>query len=324
MDGTRSTRCRLAGLGARALLALVIPGALAAQSAVDTAAAVGLQVTPTGALPTPASGTLAGATTTGFALSALYGYAHDRPARGLFTTSAGARLDLRLPGGFINLSASGGRRLASCPHTPRSPAETFLELECQDLWLAGVEATVRLVRADIVDRFSSATTCLTISLQGTAGVADADPDRLREDPHDAAARSATAGVVVALAAPMDRATVVPFFTPTLGWGRVNTRRIAPRVDAGAVVGADSIPFVQKGVRLGLGGGLAVLGTRSGVGLHLAVQGPAVRGGGVTVGAAVSVASPFGRRDRGSWEQDGWGSVRTSRAPSSMCNDLSGR
>ena len=323
MDRSRGTRRRAASLGAGTLFAIAAPGALAAQSPVDTAAAVGLMVTPAAALPAPASGTLAGATTTGIALSALYGYAHDRPARDLFTTTAGGRFDLRLPGGFVNLGAMGGRRLSSCPSIPRSPAETYLQLECQDLWLAGAEVTTRLIRADIVDRFSGATSCLTVSLQGTAGVADVDPDRIRGTPRRAAARSATAGVVVALAAPMDRATVVPFVTPTVAWAHVTTRRIAPRVAGGAVVGADSVPFDQTGVRLGLGGGLAVLGPRSGVGLHLTVQGPAVRGGGVNVGAAVSVASPFGRRDRAGWAEDDWMGLR-SRGSSSMCSDLSGR
>jgi len=106
-------------------------------------------------------------------------------------------------------------------------------------------------------------------------------------------------------------------------GRVDTHRIAPRIDGGVVIGADSIPFAQNGVRLGLGGGLAVLGTRSGAGLHVTVHGPAVRGGGLTVGAAVSVASPFGRRAPGAWERDAWGELRTSAAPYSMCNELSG-
>jgi len=313
-----------AALLAATLLATAAPGALAAQSPVDTAAAVGLMVTPAGALPAPVSGTLAGATAAGFALSALYGYAHDRPARDLFTTTAGARLDVRLPGGFINLSAVGGRRLASCPRTPRSPMEALLELECEDLWMAGAEVALRLVRADVTDRFSSTTSCLTVSVIGTAGIADAQLDRLRDDPGDAAARSATAGVAVALAAPMDRATVVPFFTPTLAWGRVDSRRLVPRVDGGVVTGADSVPFDERGVRLGLGGGVSVLGPRSGVGLHLTAQGPAVRGGGVTLGAAVSVASPFGRRDRGGWERDDWSGVRPSRAPYSMCEELSGR
>ena len=317
----------LAGLVARAaafLLAMMTPGALAGQSPVDTAAAVGLLVTPAGALPTPASGTLAGATTAGFALTALYGYVHDRPAQGLFTTTAGGRLDVRLPRGFVNVSAVGGRRLASCPRSPRSPAETFLEVECQDLWLAGAELTVRLVRVDVTDRFSAATSCLTVSAHGTAGFADADPDRLREDPRRAAARSATAGVTVALAAPMGGATVVPFVAPSLAWARVDTRRIAARLDGAGLTDVVSAPFEQKGVRLGLGGGLSVLGARSGVGVHLTAHGPSVRGGGATLGAAVSVASPFGRRGRGAWDRDGWAGLRTSRAPHSMCSDLAGR
>lgn len=324
MHGNRRRRCRRVLRRAGALLALTMPGALAAQSPVDTAAAVGLLATPAGALPTPLTGTLAGATRAGVALSALYGYVHDRPAAGLFATSAGARLDVRLPRGFINLGAVGGRRLASCPRSPRTPAETYLELECQDLWLAGAEATVRLVRVDVTDRFSAATSCLTVSAHGTAGFADADPDRLREDPRRAAGRSGTAGVVVALAAPLDRATVVPFVAPALAWARVDTRRIVPRTTGGSVVGADSVPFEQKGVRLGLGGGLSVLGTRSGVGLHVTVQGPAVRGGGVAVGAAVSVASPFGRRERGDGWRGEWAALRTAGSPYSMCGALSGR
>jgi hypothetical protein len=324
MHANRTTRRLLTRAVAGALLAVVTAGPLAAQSAVDTAAAVGLLVTPAGALPAPASGTLGGATSAGVGLSALYGYLDGRPARGLFTTGAGGRLDLRLPGGALNLSATAGRRLASCPAGPRSAAEAFLDVECHDLWMAGAGVTMRLVRADVTDDLSFATSCLTVSVDATGGVADEELGRLRSDWRSAAARSATLGLAVALATQFNGATVVPFITPTLAWAHVNTRRIAPRIGGGAVVGADTIAFDHEGERLALAGGVAVLGTRSGVGFHLTAQTVAVRGGRVAVGAAISLASPWGRRDRALGRGDEWGGGGAFWERHSLCRELSGR
>lgn len=286
-------RRRLACAGARTLFVLVTAGPLAAQSAVDSAAFIGLLVTPAGAFPTPASGTVAGATTAGIALSALYGYVPDSPAPGTSANVAGVRLDLRLPGGAINLSATGGRRFASCLPHPPTAGEMLLDVECHDLWMAGASVTARLVRANVGDGFSSG--CLTVSLEAQAGAAD-DARRAIRSALAAEARAGAAGLTVALAAPGDGTTGVLYVTPALARAHVDTRRIVPRLDgSGALAGADTIPLEQEGERFMVSGGFALLRTRSGVGLHVTAQKVFIRGGDVAVGGAVTLASPWGRK-----------------------------
>jgi hypothetical protein len=321
MDGNRPSRRLVVRLGVCALLTLSAASPVAAQSAVDTAAAVGFLVTPAGALPTPVSGVVAGSTAPGIAFSALFGYQHDRPGEGLFTTTGGGRLDVRLPWLPLNVSATAGRRLASCPPQPRNPSESFLEVECNDVWMAGAGATLRLIRASVGDGFGwGSSSCLTVSLDGTAGIADEDTKQIRSDWKNAAARSATAGLTLALATQTDGATFVPFITPTVGWAHVISRRIAPRVNGGVVTGADTIAFDQSGERLAVTGGLAILGTRQGVGFNITAQGMGVSGFHASVGAAVTLGTPWGRRNRPRGESGFWGTGMEGR---SSCQELSG-
>lgn len=292
MAGARSPLRRLVRLGAQTMLALGSAGPLAAQQAADTAAHVGLLVTSLGALPAPASGTSAGATRAGLTLTALYGYEGDRPTPGSSANSSGLRLDLRLPGGAINLGVTGGRRFASCAPQALVAGGEFLELECQDLWMAGADVTLRLVRMDVSDGFNSG--CLTIALVAQAGVAD--PDLRLRRPRDAGARAGMIGLATAIATPWHGVTLVPYITPALGWARVETRHIALRQDAfGALVAADTVPFAHEGERFVLGGGFAVLETRAGVGLHLTARKVFIRGGEIAVGAAFSLGTAWGKR-----------------------------
>jgi hypothetical protein len=309
------------------LFALVAAGPLTAQRAADSAVYIGLLVAPNGAFPAPTSGTVAGATVAGIALSALYGYARDRPTPGASANSAGARLDLRLPGGVINLSAIGGRRFASCPPNPPAAGRALLEVECHDLWMAGANVTARLVRADITDGFS--TGCLTVSLDAQGGIAN---DARRTLPSIGAAEvsARAAGFTAALVSPGDAVTGALSLTPALAWARVDTRQIIPRVGAGAAARADTVPLEHEGQRFMLSAGFALLTTRSRAGIHMTAQKVFIHGGDIVVGAAISVASPWGRRPPSDIRRERMEELermiryRTAWARPTACDRLAGR
>ena len=145
--------------------------------------------------------------------------------------------------------------------------------------MARVGSSLRVTSWDLSDDFSPGLATLSLHAEGGLGF-----------PRGARARSAAAGLTVALVGTsgMDRTLrVVAFATPQAVWGRL---RVHDPAEFGRQFGSpltDDSGFAASRVRFMAGGGLAVVSSRTGLGLHVAVQHVVVHGARPRVGVGVS-------------------------------------
>lgn len=155
----------------------------------------------------------------------------------------GGSLYASVLGGRLGLVATGAYLNPRCPDG----------FDCKGFATAGGTALLRLLRAPIgTDSGAN----VTLSLRASGGWAFApDSDRYA---------SATVGVPIALSAAEGNYRVIAFVTPGLTWGTLKT--LVPNANLDSLV-----LFHHDGVRGMISGGVAVVPSRSGVGVHLGFQ-----------------------------------------------------
>jgi hypothetical protein len=151
-------------------------------------------------------------------------------------------------------------------------------MHCDGYPMAGAEAAFRLARWTITDPLTPG--FVTLALQGDAGMGRPDGAR---------ARAGAAGLSVTSVGVRNGLRVLAFVTPQAVWGQLrldDPTRFARQF--GLVAAPTDTPFQADGVRLMVAGGLALVSTRTGVGLHVGLEQVVVHGSRARVGAGVSL------------------------------------
>lgn len=255
---------------------LLATRAVAAQSDADRAAYYAAILTPVGALPVVVSPAVAGEHRSSVGLSVLYGYVPLQPMLSVDGHATGGRLEATIAG-RLSVAATGAYLFQVCPQSTFGLTET-----CDSFGIAGAEAQLRLIGYGVESDEERGT--LTISLSGRAGAAF---------PAHGTVYALEGTVPVAMVVPMSHVNFVPFIAPGFVRGHFKATQVSRVVDQFGGIVEDTTQLDQTGNRFVLTGGAAILGTRSGLGLHVTVTKVFIRGGDTQVGLAVSWNSlPF--------------------------------
>lgn len=256
--------------------ALLAARSVSAQTDADRAAYYAAIMTPVGALPVVTSPAVAGETRSSVGFSALYGYVPLLPSLSVDGHAAGARLEATLAG-RLSVAATGGYMFQVCPHSTFGLTEA-----CNSFGIAGAEAQLRLIGYGVESDEERGT--LTVSLSGRAGAAF---------PSHGTIYALEGTVPIAMVVPLTHVNFTPFIAPGFVRGHFKATQVTVTTDQFGGIVEDTTQLDQTGNRFVLSGGAAILGTRSGLGLHLTVTKVFIRGGDTQVGAAVSWNSlPF--------------------------------
>lgn len=252
-----------------ALLLMAVPVSLAAQRLADAPTYFATVLTPVGALPplaTPAQ--LGMPRLVGVGLDVLYGYGKMSALQQLSLHTVGAAVELALFRGFLSVSGTGAYMIPDCGAAA---------VHCAEYPMGGAAATLRVARWSSVDPLSEG--YVTLALHAEAGMGF---------PRGGRARSAAAGPSVTFVGTRGTLRVIAFVTPEAVWGRLKVDDPA-RFDRqfGSVFALGDSTFEESGVRFMTGGGLALVSTRTGLGLHVGVQHVLIHGSRPRVGASVS-------------------------------------
>ena len=227
-------------------------------------------LTPTAALPPLATPAMLGRPGYGVGLDALYAYGRLSAEHRLDVHTVGASVELTTLAAHLSVSATGAYQIPDCGAAA----------PCEGYPIAGVGGDLRVASWDASDGFSPGLATLSLHAEGGLGF-----------PRGARARSAAAGLTVALVGTsgLDRTLrVVAFATPQAVWGRLRVHDPAAfGRQFGSLLFPDSSGFAESRVRFMAAGGLAVVSSRTGLGLHVAVQHVLVHGARPRVGAGVS-------------------------------------
>jgi hypothetical protein len=227
-------------------------------------------LTPTAALPPLAMPAMLGRPGYGVGLDALYAYGRLSAEHRLDVHTVGASVELTTLAAHLSVSATGAYQIPDCGAAA----------PCEGYPMAGVGGTLRVATWDVSDDLSPGLATLSLHAEGGLGF-----------PKGARARSAAAGLTVTLVGTHDTdgtLRVVAFGTPQAVWGHLRVDDPAElNQQFGTSLTEGSNGFEKSRVRFMAGGGLAVVSTRTGLGLHVAVQHVLIHGARPRVGAGVT-------------------------------------
>lgn len=247
------------------LAAVAVP--LSAQRPADAPTYVAAVLTPVGAFGPLATPAQLGTPRYGIGVDVRYGYGELFGTRKLPMHAVGAQAELALIGGFLSVSGTGAYLIPDC-----GPAR-----HCAEYPMFGAGASLKVGRWTVEDWLSRG--YVTLALDADAGLGL---------PRGGKARAASAGPSVTFVGNHGTLRVVAFMTPRALWGRLRIDDPA-RFDAqlGSVFGLADSTFEREGVRVMAEGGLALVSTRTGIGLHIGVGRVIVHGARARVGASVT-------------------------------------
>ncbi|HEU4584368.1 MAG TPA: hypothetical protein VFR95_01405 [Gemmatimonadaceae bacterium] len=256
-------------------LALISTPALA-QNANETAGYFATLITPAGALPGWVTPGMAYAHGNGIGIRTGYGRVRLESTPPIDLNSFGGSLDFTLLGGRLTLSGTGGYLFPHCP----GGGGFLVGADCDGFAMAGAELTARVLSYEVN---TDGHGILTVALAARGGKAFVK---------SSSAYSLSAALPISMAVDVGRTTLlVPFVSPgaTRGHLRTSVGTDLPDSLGGATGAIDA-----TGTRFVLSGGMALLGTRSGLGLHATVTRIFIEGGRTQFGVSLSWNSvPFG-------------------------------
>jgi hypothetical protein len=258
---------RHASAAAAALMIATAAMPLSAQRPADAPTYVAAVLTPVGALPPLVTPAQLGTPRYGIGLDVRYGYGELSGTRNLPMHAVGAQAELALIGGFLSVSGTGAYLIPDC-----GPAR-----HCEEYPMFGAGASLKVGRWTVEDLVSRG--YVTLALEADAGLGL---------PKGGQARAASAGPSVTFVGERGTLRVIGFVTPRALWGRLRIDDPA-RFDAqlGSVFALADSTFEREGVRVMAEGGLALVSTRTGIGLHVSVERVIVHGARARVGASLS-------------------------------------
>lgn len=253
-----------------ALLLAAAPTSLAAQRPPSAPTYFATVLTPVGALPPLAMPAQIGAPRFGAGLDLAYGYGKLSADHHLPVHAVGAEVELAPLAGIVSLSGSGAYLIPDCG----------VAVHCDPFPMFGASAALRISRWTVTDPLTPGV--VTLALHAEAGLGLPDGGR---------AEAAAAGPSIAFVGTHGTSgnlRVIAFVTPQAVWGRLRVSD-PTKFDRqfGSPFGLGDATFEKDGVRFLIGGGLAIVNTRSGIGLHFGIQHVAVHGARPRVGASVS-------------------------------------
>lgn len=263
--------CATLARSAAVALALALLSAPAiSQSNDETAGYFATLVTPAGALPGWVTPAMANARHDGIGIRAAYGHVRLEPTPRIDANSVGGSLDLMLLRGRMSLSGTGGYLIPRCP----AGGGVFpVGADCNGFAMVGGELTARLLSYYV---HTDGRGTLTVALAARGGKAFVK---------NSTVYSLSAALPISMVVDVGRTTsFVPFISPGATRGHLRTSMAVPLPDSLGVMagGIDA-----TGTRFVLSGGMALLGTRSGLGLHATVTRIFIRGGRTQFGVALS-------------------------------------
>jgi hypothetical protein len=263
--------CAPLARSAAVVLALALLAAPASsQSNDETAAYFATLVTPAGALPGWVTPAMANARRDGIGIRASYGHVRLESAPTVDANSVGGSLDLMLLRGHLSLSGAGGYLIPRCP----AGGGVFpVGADCDGFAMVGGELTVRLLSYYV---HTDGRGTLTVALAARGGKAFVK---------NSTVYSLSAALPISMVVDVGSTTrFVPFISPGATRGHLQTSMALPRPGSPGVIagGIDA-----TGTRFVLSGGMALLGTRSGLGLHATVTRIFIDGGRTQFGVALS-------------------------------------
>lgn len=261
-------------LVATALLSTVGLAPLSAQRPASAPTYFATVMTPVGALPPLAMPAQLGAPRLGVGLDLVYGYGKLSAEQRLPLHTVGAQVELAPFGGILSVSGNGAYLIPDCG----------VAVHCDAFPMVGATAALRISRWTVTEPLSPGFVTLALHAEGGLGF-----------PKGGRARAAAAGPSVAFVGTHGTSgtlRVIAFITPQAVWGRLRVSDPAAfDQQFGSPFALGDTTLEEKGVRFLIGGGLAVVDMRSGVGLHFGIQHVVVHGARPRVGVSVSWRSP---------------------------------
>jgi hypothetical protein len=249
-----------------AALLLGAPAVASAQRPSDAPTYFAAVLTPVGALAPVAMPAMISEPSLGVGLDVLYGYGKLAQDDRVPIHTVGASPELTLLFGRLSLQGTAAYQFPDCG----------LAIHCDGFFMGGANAALRLAKWDVGDELTPG--FATLALHGDAGAGF---------PRGGRAQSAAAGLSVTFVGTRGSTRVMAFATPQAVWGRLKVddpTRFNDQFGGGLLLDG---PFTKSDVRFMIGGGLAVVSTRTGLGLHFGVQHIAVHGAKPRVGLGVT-------------------------------------
>lgn len=223
-------------------------------------------LTPVGALPPLAMPAMIATPSLGVGIDVLYGFGKLVQDDRVPMHTVGVSPEVTLLFGRLSVRATGAYQIPDCG----------LAMHCDGFFMGGASAALRLARWDVGDELSPG--FATLALHGDAGAGF---------PRGGRAEQGSAGLTVTFVGTRGSTRIIMFGTPQALWGRLkvnNPTRFNDQLGGGLLLDG---PFTKSDVRFMVGGGLAVVSTRTGLGLHFGIQHVAVHGAKPRVGLGVS-------------------------------------
>ncbi|HET7549726.1 MAG TPA: hypothetical protein VFK04_00455 [Gemmatimonadaceae bacterium] len=213
---------------------------------------------------------MANARRDGIGLRAGYGHVRLQSTPTIDANSVGGSLDLILLRGHVSLSGTGGYLI---PHCPAGGGVFPVGADCDGFAMVGGELTARLFSYYV---HTDGRGTLTVALAASGGKAFVE---------NSTVYSLSAALPISMVVDVGSTTsFVPFISPGATRGHLQTSMTLPLPDSlgGMAGGIDA-----TGTRFVLSGGMALLGTRSGLGLHVTVTRIFIERGRTQFGVALS-------------------------------------
>jgi len=249
-----------------AALLLGAPTLASAQRPSDAPTYYAAVLTPAGALPPLAMPAMILEPSLGVGLDLLYGYGKLVRDDRVPMHTIGASPELTLLFGRLSVRAIGAYQIPDCG----------LAMHCDGFFMGGASAALRLAKWDVGDELAPGFATLALHADAGAGF-----------PRGGRAEEGSAGLSVTFVGTRRATRVIAFATPQAVWGRLKVNdptRFNDQLGGGLLLDG---PFTKSDVRFMVGGGLAVVSTRTGLGLHFGIQHVVVHGAKPRVGLGVT-------------------------------------
>jgi hypothetical protein len=251
---------------AAAALLLLAPAPGSAQRPADAPTYYAAVLTPVGALPPLALPAMISAPSLGVGLDLLYGYGRLVEGDRVPMHTVGASPELTLLFGRLSVQATGAYQAPDCG----------LAMHCDGYFMGGASGALRVAKWDVGDELTPGFATLSLHADAGAGF-----------PRGGRTQAAAAGLSATFVGTRGSLRIIAFGTPQAVWGRLKVddpTRFNDQLGGGLLLDG---PFTKSDLRFMIGGGLAVVSTRTGLGLHLGIQHVAVHGAKPRVGVGVT-------------------------------------